>query len=210
MRRSHRSRVSRYQYRYIFTGLPPGTEVGPFLYAPVEFMGHMVTPSGVDQNKNAYILNVHTQMGGYIDALALDVSVNRSRADDDDELTPRRRRLDENPSACAHLVNHSSRKANVRVVPFIWVDVLPDYKSGDDDFFDLPNIVRTDGAPRFFQVHGSEMIFYEKGEPSFSVLNVCGAVFCASTDISAGDELLLNYGLRKPLPSWAAQWYDQE
>jgi hypothetical protein len=189
-------------------GLTPGAEVGPFLFDPVVFMGHLRLPSGVDRDENPYIMNVQTPMGGYIDARALVVRV-RTSADENEQ--PSKRRLDENPSACAHVINHSNSKDNVRVVPFTWSDVLPDYKFGHNDSFDLPNVARRDGAPRYMLIPRSEMIFYEKGDTSlFSVHNVSGAVVCAMVDIETDEELLLDYGLRKPLPSWASEWYDSQ
>lgn len=143
-------------------------------------------------------------MGGYIDALALEVTVKSGIQWK--ELS--RRRLDENPTACAHLVNHSGKNANVEVTSFSWADVLPDYESGDDEFFDLPNEARKDGAPRYLQTRNLETLFYENGVEKFGVASVCGAAICAIADIDANEELLLDYGFREPLPVWATDWYD--
>ena len=51
------------------------------------------------------------------------------------------------------------------------------------------------------------MIHYKKGALSFNPENTCGAVAFATTDIQAGDELLRDYGLVEPLPTWAKPWY---
>jgi hypothetical protein len=201
------SRVSK-RIKHFVLGLPPGTEVGPFLFDPLVFMGHLWPPSGVDRDENAYIMKVKHSLDGYIDARAL---IIRVRTSDDENEEPSKRRLDENPSACAHLINHSNSKDNVRAIPFKWADVLPDYKFGDKDSFDLPNVARRDGAPHYILVYGSEMTFYEKGDASlFSVDNIYGVVLCAMLDIDTDEELLLDYGLRKPLPSWASEWYDSQ
>ena len=185
----------------------------------MEFLGSWTTPSGVDPDTNAYILNLTTTTkasalsGGYLDGLAL-------QACD-------RRRLDANPSAVAHMVNHHSTNHNVEVVAFDWSSVLlmegddnddnarrRRYVLGDDDgqdehYYGLPNVARFDGAPRYMD--GSEVVHYQKAEEveqSVVCQNVCGAAFCASNDIEAGEELFLDYGLVPPIPSWAIVFYD--
>jgi hypothetical protein len=116
------------------------------------------------------------------------------------------RRLDENPSACGHFINHSP-EPNVSVHPFVWKDIFPDYQPGSTYTYDLPNISRTDGGIRYIIYNGSEMIFYDVDEPSFKVDGVCGAVICADTDIAAGKEIMRDYELEEPLPDWAKDWY---
>jgi len=159
------------------------------------FLGHKTTPSKVLPEENAYILNLKdVPAGGYIDALALE-----------NEGT---QRLDANPSACAHLVNHSKDDANTEVVSFVWADVIPLGNSSnmENQSHSIPNVLRSDEAPRY--VDGNEMFYYESDEEvSLTNINNCGAVFCAKFDIPAGQELLLDYDLRPPLPPWAANWY---
>jgi hypothetical protein len=151
-------------------------------------LGNNVAPSGVVPDENAYILNLHHVGGGYLDGLA---------------LTTEDRRLDENPSACGHCVNHSSKQANVQVVSFAWSDVLnEDNDLEHEHLYPLPNIVRADGSPWFLDTGTETIVGYGGAGPN------AGAAFCAEIDIEAGDELLLNYGLLPPLPSWAVDWYE--
>jgi hypothetical protein len=152
------------------------------------YLGNNVAPSGLVPDENAYILNLHHVGGGYLDGLA---------------LTTEDRRLDENPSACGHCINHSSSQANVQVLSFAWSDVL----DGDNEFdqentYPLPNIVRADGSPRYLDTYADTIVGCSGMGPN------AGAAFCAEDNIEAGDELLLNYGLLSPLPSWAADWYE--
>jgi hypothetical protein len=117
------------------------------------------------------------------------------------------RRLDENPSACGHFMNHSP-KPNTTLYPFAWSEVYPNYHAGaDDTMYDLPNVARTDGAPRYIFYQGSEMIFYDVDESQFKVKDVCGAIICANTDIDVGQEVFRDYGLEAPYPPWADNWY---
>jgi hypothetical protein len=157
----------------------------------VEFLGSLTTPSGIPTEENAYVLNL-AETGGYIDGRAL--------------LDPDGRRLDENPSACGHLLNHNVDQANVRVVSFLWKDLLEGTPAVDSkEYFSLPNVVRSDGALRYRL--GSEMVYYHnKDSPACA-----GAVFCATTNIKTGQEFFLDYGLlQRPLPSWASDWYEKE
>jgi hypothetical protein len=188
--------------------------VGPFLRDPVAFTGHLFTPSGSRHcDDNSFILNfdeppsgIVDKVSGYIDGLALEVTIR----DDCSEVSSGfvLRSLDDNPNACAHLVNHSIYQANSRIVAFAWYDVLPpNFECGNEMMFDLPNIARKDGAPRYIYTHGSEMTFYEEGEQQFSTADVCGAMLCAESDLDADVELLRDYRLEEPLPDWAADWY---
>lgn len=181
-------------------------------------MGHLMPPSRQRfQDFNSYILNIPDPptgrvgpVSGYIDGMALEVVDVLLRdfhnAAYDERVT---QRLDENPSACGHFVNHSSlaANANVRVVPFAWEDIVPNFQFGDEATFDLPNIARKDGAPHFMYSHGSVMIFYDTGGLSFSVKGVGGAALCAMEDLDEGQELLRDYDLEEPMPRWAADWY---
>jgi hypothetical protein len=152
------------------------------------YLGNNLAPSGVVPDENAFILNLHHVGGGYLDGLA---------------LTTGDRRLDDNPSACGHCVNHSSNQANVQVVSFAWSDVLnEDNELDQDHLYPLPNIVRADGSPRYLDTCADSIVECSGTGPN------AGAAFCAKDNIEAGDELLLNYGLLSPLPSWAADWYE--
>jgi len=162
----------------------------------VAFLGDMTTPSGLPPDQNAYILNLKNDATGYLDGLAL-IDANGRPLDDG------------NPSAVAHLVNHSKEMENVEVLSFSWENVLAEHVDfvGDESFPDscyyrIPNVARFDGAPRFMD--DSEMVYYEANV----VTSVCGAVFCATIEIAAGVELFLDYGLLPPLPSWAENFYD--
>jgi hypothetical protein len=198
----------------------------------MEYLGHLNPPSGVPADLNAYILNVHAPQGGYIDALALDVkTVDEPRNSSfnspcDSEGTTisypqqRHRRLDENPSCCGHRINHSVKRCNVEVIPFCWAEILSVHSSENSDsrcrsdiYFDLPNVSRQDGAPRYFDVNTSGMLYYPmaSSKPSHwldDVNDECGAILCATVDIENRSELFLDYGLQSPLPKWAASWYD--
>jgi hypothetical protein len=200
-------------------------------------MGHLFPPSGVKfDDKNCYILDVTPKFGvikkvsGFIDALALSVQVvsphykgddiyggalsneDKSAINDDEQRQERgqsrleKRRLDENPSACGHFMNHSPTP-NTTLYAFAWEDVYPNYQPGSDHTYDLPNIARTDGGPRYVIYYGSEMVFYDVDEPQFKVKDVCGAIVCANIDIDTDQELLRDYELEPPLPNWAKDWY---
>lgn len=152
------------------------------------YLGNNMAPSGVMPDENAYILNLHHVGGGYLDGLAL--------ATGD-------RNLDENPSACGHCVNHSSNQANVEVLSFAWSDVLSeDNEIGHEHLYPLPNIVRADGGPWYLDTSADAIVTCGGAGPN------AGATFYAKNNIEAGDELLLNYGLLSPLPSWATGWYE--
>jgi hypothetical protein len=121
------------------------------------------------------------------------------------------RRLDENPAACGHFMNHSPRP-NSTLYTFAWEDVYPEYRPGtwndeSKDTYDLPNVARADGAARYIIYIGSDMIFYPVDEMRFQVKDVCGAVMCASEDIETGKEVLRDYELQEPYPQWATSWY---
>jgi hypothetical protein len=152
------------------------------------YLGNNVAPSGVVPDENAYILNLQHVGGGYLDGLA---------------LTTEDRKLDENPSACGHYINHSSNQANVQVLSFAWSDVLNEDNEFDQEhLYPLPNSVRADGSPRYLDTYADTIVECGGAGPN------AGAAFCAKDNIEAGDELLLNYGLLSPLPSWAADWYE--
>jgi hypothetical protein len=199
-------------------GIPPdtpATEVGETVF----FLGGSKTPSGVLPAENPYLINVKTVTGGYLDGLTMTTNM-ATRPNQQQESTgmclSSVRRLDKNPSACAHLVNHSASENNVSVVSFDWSDIQKikadglhsdnnpaiseEYMSHEDEScFGLPNVVRSDGWPRCLL--GVETLHYT-GEGTN-----CGVVFCAMHDIDAEQELLLDYGLLPPYPAWAVDWY---
>ena len=181
------------------------------------------------------------KVSGYIDGLALSVNVvsPHYQGEDDiygssiiDEGAPNeiddnnnnstgkkkrssnrieKRRLDENPAACGHFMNHSPT-ANSTLYTFAWEDVYPQYRPGvwndeSKDTYDLPNIARADGAARYVIYIGSDMIFYPVNELRFQVKDVCGAVICANQDIGKGQEVFRDYELQEPYPQWARDWY---
>lgn len=79
--------------------LPTTVDDDSFLY-----LANQITPSGSPPCENAYILNLHSIGGGYLDGAALRVG---------------NRILDANPNACAHFVNHSVKRANVNVLSLL-------------------------------------------------------------------------------------------
>jgi hypothetical protein len=180
----------------------------------VVYMGDWTTPSGIPIDENAYILNVaqYIPNGGYIDAAAIIFPKMNN---------PQRKEhwyLDENHNACAHLVNHSKIHANVRVISFYWSEVFPrsppQNSANSEDrsdalYYRLPNVVRSDGAPRYFD--GDTIVYFEKHAEHLTTIqnNTCGAVFYAKNDLPSNQELFLDYQLQYPLPSWAKEWYEE-
>lgn len=160
-------------------------------------MAKNITPSGKIPDENAYILNLQ-QVGGYLDGEAL-VGVGG-------------RNLAANPSACAHVVNHSSSSHlnNVIVEDFHWNDfIVNDDRNdqhGNDAFWSIPNERRQDGSPWYIMDEETIVSFVENNGDACCD-GVYGAVFIASRDISKGEELFLNYQLNRPYPTWARDWY---
>jgi hypothetical protein len=181
----------------------------------LDFVGHHTTPSGVSTDQNAYILNIHSPGGGYIDGMALTICKNQSiqigeAKQESKSPTTTKRCLDDNPSCCAHLINHSKNLCNVHIISFSWSDVLSSISNADykESFFDLPNVSRLDGSPRY--ILNSDIVYYMKkckGSTASNLDSVCGAVACATRSIEQNNELFLDYGLQVPLPSWAVHWY---
>ena len=207
----------------------------------ITYLGNTVPPSGIDNDHNAYILNI-PEVGGYLDGLALSPSSSLSAPAPPDNTTPpddgslldnsnnddnkngdqfnsqRRMLLDENPSACGHKVNHSTRRANVSVIPFFWKDVFPENepKDGFKTSY-LPNILRNDGSPwyhdgynntiRYFSAASAQEKIIVQPQQHSSFLLCCGAAICSLRTLQPGEEIFLDYGLRRPYPSWARDWY---
>lgn len=174
-------------YAGVFTpGLP--------LIPDAKYLGNESLPSGVDPPAlNAYIFNTNH---GYLDGLATNNNKGGLLSD-------------KNPSACAHLVNHSSDCPTVYPVSFWWHEIFPDNENrlnvdGDNDlYYEIPNRRRCDGAPWF--LHNGDLTFFDNDDTGN--LPCGGAVFCAMHDLKENQEIYLDYGLKHPLPSWAEGWY---
>lgn len=144
--------------------------------------------------ENAYILNLQHRVGGFLDGACL--------------TSARGRPLDENPSACGHLINHSANAANVEFESFVWSDVVFDsFLNDDPTLYDVPNERRQDGTP-WYADGGSVVRFLNSDDMiQQNLLSVGGAAFVTIREIQQGEELFLNYLLRKPYPVWARGWY---
>jgi hypothetical protein len=193
----------------------------------VEFLGHNITPSGISIEQNAYILNIQTPDGGYIDGMALDmidgqhVSIREYTLSHTSFHAQRKTRFDTNPSCCGHLINHSKIYQNVQIYPFLWTDVLIPIQNNvgyninkkivyhKKDISSLPNTMRQDGAPRY--MFNGDVIRYASINDTISrVERVYGAVIYATMNLEPNQELLMDYGLsQSPLPKWAASWYNK-
>lgn len=152
-------------------------------------------PSGGDIESNPYILNLNIQ-GGYIDGSAL-IGVHG-------------RRLDDNPSACANMINHS-KDANVDWMPIHWNEVLDDLGYQDEHKMPLPNELRADGSPWYYDGFSEKVVSFpssvDKGEST--TLLLYGAALYAKRDMEYGEEILLDYKLKgPPYPAWAQDWYE--
>jgi hypothetical protein len=181
----------------------PGLPLYAGLSEDSVYLAKNVTPSGVLPEHNPYLLNLHTASGGYLDGNALLAMSDEGTMD---------RRLDENPSACGHLVNHSHRQANVVVTAFTWRDVLeavmppPSTETDIQQYHLPPNALRADGSPWYLE--SSTVVRFPKQKACDEMVTLCGAALCTRTGIEKGAELLLDYNLKGPvLPAWAATWY---
>ena len=170
-----------------------------FLQMPLEdsiiptaalYLANEISPAGVHVEENAYILNL--PIGGFLDGACL--------------TGARDRPLDENPSACGHLINHSANAANVEFESFVWSDVVGDSLS-DHTLHELPNERRQDGTPWYSD--GVRIVRFPNADDLVRQYPhaVGGAAFVTKTQIARGEELLLNYHLRKPYANWAREWY---
>ena len=201
-------------YPGIYTpGIPSG-----YLSHEVEYFANKSPPSnyGSDITDNAYIMNLNS-CGGYIDGCAL-----KSQYNDTDNTV-----LDSNPSACGHLVNHATLKNNVKILSFAWDEVLKEGSSYDDaetalecneenEYYLIPNEMRADGTPWYYDSAMNKLVSFTKSSQSQRHLClhhpmknklVCGAALILTKSVCKGEELLLNYGLNKPYPAWAKEWY---
>ena len=155
-------------------------------------LANTISPCGIHVEENAYILNLQHRVGGFLDGACL--------------TSARGRPLDENPSACGHLINHSAVAANVEFESFVWSDIVFD-SSGDPTQYDVPNERRQDGTPWY--TDGDRTVLFPNPDDLVqqNLHAVSGAAFVTVRDIYQGEELFLNYLLRKPYPPWARGWY---
>eukprot|EP00980_Cylindrotheca_fusiformis_P027836 scaffold22560_cov135-Cylindrotheca_fusiformis.AAC.47 len=150
-----------------------------------EYLADLIPPSGVPLERNEYIMNLQI-MGGYIDGASLVGNNNR--------------RLDANPSACGHLVNHDSSTANTCFISFAWDHIF--VGSIEANQCELPNETRSDDSPWYFDGHIQRIKRFDN-----PCASVCGGAIVISKKVDVGDELLLDYRLKKPYPAWAKEWY---
>lgn len=206
----------------------PGVYTPPLPNSPVVdgveyvYLADQRTPSGLLVEENAYILNLQdVRGGGYLDGRACKVVLEEEEDLQKDETSIVW--LDKNPSACGHLVNHNSgSKANIAVLSFLWQDVfrlLPsssgwherDNNNCDDDYYGIPNRTRVDGSPWYFDPLEERIVYFRKSQDDSSHDTVrepvCGAAMVVLEPIAEGEELFLDYGLTKPYPGWAKDWY---
>mmetsp|Transcript_31064 Transcript_31064/g.62662 ORF Transcript_31064/g.62662 Transcript_31064/m.62662 type:complete len:200 (-) Transcript_31064:59-658(-) len=173
-----------------------------------QYLANQVPPSfqlgkGHSMHENAYIMNLQS-CGGYIDGWSI-----KSQYDGE--------RLDANHSACGHLINHHARRQNTVVYSFSWNEVLEHnnqmignnmIRGVDEDHFPLPNEMRSDGSPWYYdEIEGEIKCFPTRDEPPPPTNQLCGAALILTSPVSKGDELLLDYCLQEPLPKWAKDWY---
>jgi len=128
------------------TMLPTVMCLYPGIYTPgmppyaTEYLANLVPPSGPDMQDNAYIMNLQS-CGGYIDGLALNSQYYTTNHHHHHDA----KKLNANHSACGHLINHHARNYNTLVYSFSWSEVLKYYCSTKEDYFPLPNEIRSDG-----------------------------------------------------------------
>jgi hypothetical protein len=170
---------------------------------------------------NAYIMNLPS-IGGYIDGSFLgDIDINTISS----------------PQATGQLINHPSKgNANVIATPFLWKEVLRvkqqssvtyDIVDAAPSYLTLPNSLRNDGSHWYLCpvthsiVRHPERIIADNNnnknnnnnntylsiDDVHKYGNLAGALISATGDIAEGEELLLDYALKQPLPSWAKGWY---
>jgi hypothetical protein len=194
---------------------------------------------------NAYILNLGPEVnGGYIDGsppstmttIPEDFKSNGqspSRDDDPSDMTTTALSTPHNnPAWCGHLINHCGRdrRDNVEVKSFLWVHALDEQQlfssvmrqfsgdngGNDENVLRIPNTMRLDGSPWYFDTVSQKTVMLPKPHQRFQVASVlpmfAGAAIVAKDGqtLEPGDELFLHYRLRgPPYPDWAAGWYDE-
>lgn len=172
-------------YPGIYTPPPP-------MYAirDAEYVANKIPPSyfcnGIDMDSNAYIMNLQGS-GGYIDGCALKSQYCETS------------NLDSNPSACGHIV-----------FDFCWDDIILQHRDDEDDepLYEFPNEIRADGSPWYFDNVLEKVVSFPKAE-SVRKTRPFGAALVATQPLDKGDELLLDYKMAEPYPSWAKDWYNQ-
>jgi hypothetical protein len=176
------------------------------------YLANRISPSGLPVEENAYILNLQT-VGGYLDGNCRKVSTasfidstNKNQAQYNNVLSMERN-LDENPSACGHLVNHSSDAFNVAFESFLWNDSILGYNDECEKYYKIPNAIRQDGSPWYFD--GERIVYFERlDEKTFrNYTPLGGAVLVTQRDVEQNEELLVDYKLKRPYPKWAKDWY---
>ncbi|KAL9188093.1 hypothetical protein ACHAXT_006471 [Thalassiosira profunda] len=178
-------------------GIPPHAAM-PGRMGRAEYLANLSSPSdpGKSIEDNAYLLNL--DCGGYLDGRAL-----KSQYDGGEML-------DGNPSACGQLVNHAFN-SNLEVLSFAWNEVLEatDASAKMDGCYALPNELRADGSPWYYDANTSDMMLFPRPEePPLSRKLLRGAALVLFRPIERGEELLLDYGLKEPYPKWAVGWYN--
>lgn len=96
-------------------------------------------------------------------------------------------------------------------------------KKGDDriggnrlrKMFGIPNTLRSDGCAWYYDSFENKVVYFDDDSKSGSrqrdsSLRCGGAAIVLQktcNEVEVGDELLLDYGLNKPYPPWARDWY---
>lgn len=165
------------------------------------YLGDSSSPSGRLIEENEYLLNLNA-LGGYIDGAAL-VGIDRTSLNE--------RRLDDNPSACGNLINHSSSESNVEMLPFYWGEVEEQMDRLSRDVMPFPNQLRSDGSTWYLDGLTEKVVSFPSLQDDCRDVDpplLCGAAFCSLKDLDVGTELLLDYKLKGPYPAWAEEWYE--
>jgi len=195
----------------ISSELPRVVCLYPGIYTPpipnyalrhTEYLANVIPPSfythRLQMDENAYVLNLQSS-GGYIDGCALESQFNKTT------------KLDTNPSACGHLVNHDAVHYNTEVFDFCWSDIMG-FQNGsgeEDDLYILPNEIRTDGSPWYYDKIHEDIVRFPKQSIETSGIKSHGAALLVTKPLDEGDELLLDYKLSEPYPKWAEEWYNR-
>lgn len=190
----------------LVVGLYPGIFTPPLplhaMRSSAEYLANKIPPSyffnGVDMDSNAYIINLQ-RSGGYIDGCALQSQYCKTS------------KLDSNPSACGHLVNHGGYHYNTEVIDFCWDEISLDQGEGSEPWYQIPNELRADGSPWYYDRMHEELVSFAS-EMQFDctiMARTYGAALVLTHPLDEGEELLLDYKLTKPFPKWAEEWYEQ-
>ena len=64
------------------------------------------------------------------------------------------------------------------------------------------------GSPWYYDGIEEKVVRFSSSAASGTQSSTCcGAALILTSSVAKGDELLLDYGLREPLPKWARDWY---